>query len=122
MPETGPLPSTSRPGEAVDCKTYDTLIELPDQKPDALIADKADDTDAIHDDLKKRRIRYPLRSQCSAIVKAAPPLSPPSFRNPPRQLKSAHYAAITWLQPAAAFSSMVGVESLIVKITNGRSS
>ena len=37
------------PGEAADCKTYDTLIELPEQAPDALLADKAYDTDAIRD-------------------------------------------------------------------------
>ena len=34
------------PGEAADCKAYDTLIDLPEQAPDALLADKAYDTDA----------------------------------------------------------------------------
>ena len=28
------------PGEAADCKSYDTLIDLPEQSPDALLADK----------------------------------------------------------------------------------
>ena len=45
------------PGEAADCKTYDTLINLPEQPPEALLADKAYDTDAIREDLKERRIR-----------------------------------------------------------------
>jgi len=45
------------PGEAADCKTYDTLIDLPEQAPAALIADKAYDSDAIRDDLKKRGIK-----------------------------------------------------------------
>ena len=45
------------PGEAADCKSYDTLINLPEQTPDALLADKAYDSDAIRDDLKKRGIK-----------------------------------------------------------------
>lgn len=44
------------PGEAADCKAYDPLIDLPEQAPDALIADKAYDADAIREDLKKRGI------------------------------------------------------------------
>jgi transposase len=42
------------PGEAADCKSYDTLIDLPEQKPTAFLADRAYDTDAIRADLKKR--------------------------------------------------------------------
>ena len=38
-------------------QAYDTLIDLPVQAPDALLADKAYDTDAIRDDLKKRGIK-----------------------------------------------------------------
>ena len=45
------------PGEAADCKAYEPLIDLPEQAPDALIADKAYDADAIRDDLKKRGIK-----------------------------------------------------------------
>jgi transposase len=45
------------PGEAADCKSYDTLIDLPEQTPDALLADKAYDSDAIRNDLKKRGIK-----------------------------------------------------------------
>jgi transposase len=45
------------PGEAADCKSYDTLIDLPERKPAALLADKAYDTDAIRADLKQRGIK-----------------------------------------------------------------
>ena len=45
------------PGEAADCKAYDDLIDLPDKKPKALLADKAYDTDAIRADLKRRGIK-----------------------------------------------------------------
>src|SRR5262249_24057520 len=44
-------------GEAADCKSYDTLIDLPERAPGALVADKAYDTDAIRDDLTQRGIR-----------------------------------------------------------------
>jgi transposase len=33
------------------------LIDLPEQAPEALLADKAYDSDAIRDDLRKRRIK-----------------------------------------------------------------
>jgi transposase len=52
-----PIAFELTPGEAADCKSYDTLIELPEQTPDALLADKAYDSDAIRDDLKKRGIK-----------------------------------------------------------------
>jgi transposase len=45
------------PGQAADCKAYKTLIDLPDQAPRALLADKAYDTDAIRSDVRKRRIK-----------------------------------------------------------------
>ena len=45
------------PGEAADCKAYEPLIDLPEQAPDALIADKAYDADTTRTDLKKRSIR-----------------------------------------------------------------
>ena len=41
----------------IGSKTYDTLIDLPEQPPEALLADKAYDTDAIREDLKERGIR-----------------------------------------------------------------
>jgi transposase len=52
-----PISFDLTPGEAADCKRYDTLIELPERAPGALVADKAYDCDAIRDDLKQRGIR-----------------------------------------------------------------
>jgi transposase len=57
MPKGARSPSSSTPGEAADCKAYETLINLPEQAPEALLADKAYDSDAIRDDLRKRRIK-----------------------------------------------------------------
>ena len=66
-----PIAFDLTPGEAADCKTYDTLIDLPEQAPAALIADKAYDTDAIRDDLKKRGIKavIPPKSNRSATIR-----------------------------------------------------
>jgi transposase len=52
-----PIAFDLTPGEAADCKSYDALIDLPERAPGALLADKAYDSDAIRDDLKKRGIR-----------------------------------------------------------------
>jgi transposase len=52
-----PIAFDLTPGEAADCKSYDTLIDLPERPPGALLADKAYDSDAIRDDLKQRGIR-----------------------------------------------------------------
>ena len=59
------------PGEAADCKAYDTLIDLPEQAPDALLADKAYDTDAIRTDLKERGIKpvIPPKSNRTATIR-----------------------------------------------------
>jgi len=59
------------PGEAADCKAYDTLIDLPEQPPDALLADKAYDTDAIRADLKERGIKpvIPPKSNRTAAIR-----------------------------------------------------
>ena len=45
--------------------------ELPEQAPDALLADKAYDTDAIRDDLKKRGIKavIPPKSNRTATIR-----------------------------------------------------
>jgi transposase len=43
-------------GEAADCKAYDALISLPERAPDALLADKGYDADAIRADLAERNI------------------------------------------------------------------
>ncbi|WP_423804545.1 transposase [Novosphingobium lindaniclasticum] len=42
-------------GEAADCRAYDTLIGQPERAPDALLADKGYDADAIRADLAERR-------------------------------------------------------------------
>ncbi|WP_229815718.1 transposase, partial [Novosphingobium pokkalii] len=44
-------------GEAADCKAYDDLIDLPEQAPDAFLADKGYDADAIRADLAERKIK-----------------------------------------------------------------
>ncbi len=52
-------------GEAADCQSYDTLIDLPESVPDALIAHKAYDSDAIRTDLKSRGIRPVIPPRCN---------------------------------------------------------
>jgi transposase len=66
-----PIAFDLTPGEAADCKTYDTLIDLPERAPNALLADKAYDTDAIRSDLKKRGIRavIPPKSNRTATIR-----------------------------------------------------
>jgi transposase len=44
-------------GEAADCKAYDALIDLPEREPDAFLADKGYDADAIRADLAERAIK-----------------------------------------------------------------
>jgi len=58
-------------GEAADCKSYDILIDLPEQRPEAMLADKGYDTDAIRADLKARRIRavIPPRSHRTSVIR-----------------------------------------------------
>jgi len=66
-----PIAFDLTPGEAADCKAYDTLIDLPEHAPAALLADKAYDTDAIRDDLKKRGIKavIPPKSNRTATIR-----------------------------------------------------
>jgi hypothetical protein len=74
------------PGEAADCKGYDTLIDLPERAPDALLADKAYDTDAIRADLKARGIKpvIPPKSNRTATIRYSKrlylALAQPDFR------------------------------------------
>jgi transposase len=49
-------------GEAADCKAYDALIDLPERAPDALLADKGYDADAIRADLVKGISRLSFRA------------------------------------------------------------
>jgi transposase len=66
-----PIAFDLTPGEAADCKTYDTLIDLPERAPDALLADKAYDSDAIRNDLKRRGIRavIPPKSNRTQMIR-----------------------------------------------------
>ena len=63
-----PLAFHLTPGEAADCKTYDTLINLPQQTPKALLADKGYDSNAIRDDLKRRGIKPVIQPKSNRTV------------------------------------------------------
>jgi len=56
-------------GEAADRKTYDALIVLPERAPDALLADKGYDADAIRADLAKRQIKPVIPGRSNRRVK-----------------------------------------------------
>lgn len=58
-------------GEAADCKAYDALIDLPERAPDALLADKGYDADAIRADLVKRNIEAVIPGRSNRRVKIA---------------------------------------------------
>ena len=56
-------------GEAADCKAYDVLIGLPERAPDALLADKGYDADAIRADLAEREIEAVIPGRSNRRVK-----------------------------------------------------
>ncbi|EAT10370.1 transposase, IS4 [Sphingomonas sp. SKA58] len=56
-------------GEAADCKAYDALIGLPERTPDALLADKGYDADAIRADLAQRKIEAVIPGRSNRRVK-----------------------------------------------------
>jgi len=56
-------------GEAADCKAYDALIGLPERSPDALLADKGYDADAIRADLAQRKIEAVIPGRSNRRVK-----------------------------------------------------
>ncbi|WP_244548995.1 IS5 family transposase [Bradyrhizobium canariense] len=56
-------------GEAADCKAYDALIDLPERAPDALLADKGYDADAIRADLARRKIKAVIPGRSNRRVK-----------------------------------------------------
>jgi len=56
-------------GEAADCKAYDALINLPERTPDALLADKGYDADAIRADLAERNIEAVIPGRSNRRVK-----------------------------------------------------
>lgn len=51
LDETADAIITLLVNETADCKAYDTLISLPEQAPQELLADKGYDADAIRNDL-----------------------------------------------------------------------
>jgi transposase len=56
-------------GEAADCKAYDALIGLPESAPDALLADKGYDANAIRADLAERSIQAVIPARSNRHVK-----------------------------------------------------
>ncbi|HEY8065128.1 MAG TPA: IS5 family transposase [Methylosinus sp.] len=56
-------------GESADCKAYDALIDLPERVPDALLADKGYDADAIRSDLAARNIEAVIPGRSNRRVK-----------------------------------------------------
>lgn len=55
--------------EAADCKAYDALIGLPERAPNALLADKGYDADAIRADLTERKIEAVIPGRSNRRVK-----------------------------------------------------
>ena len=60
------------PGEGADCKSYDTLIDLPERAPDH--RRQGYDSDAICDDLKQHGIRavIPRKSNRTLLDQICP--------------------------------------------------
>ncbi len=56
-------------GEAADCKAYDTLITLPERAPQAFLADKGYDADAIRADLANRNIEAVIPGRSNRKLK-----------------------------------------------------
>lgn len=56
-------------GEAADCEGYDALIGLFELTPDALLADKGYDADAIRADLAQRKIEAVIPGRSNRRVK-----------------------------------------------------
>ncbi|WP_338042180.1 IS5 family transposase [Novosphingobium pentaromativorans] len=56
-------------GEAADCKAYEELIGLPERTPDALLADKGYDADAIRANPAARKIEAVIPGRSNRRVK-----------------------------------------------------
>jgi transposase len=58
-------------GEAADCTAYKDLMALADDQPNAFLADKGYDSDAIRGDLKERHIKpvIPPRSNRKKTIR-----------------------------------------------------
>ena len=56
-------------GQAAACKAYEALIDLPERAPDALLADKSHDADAIRADLDERDTKAVIPGRSNRRVK-----------------------------------------------------
>lgn len=100
-------------GEAADCKAYDTLIALPEQAPQALLADKGYDADAIRADLASRDIQAVIPGRSNRRVKIEHDGALYKQRNRIERmfghLKINRAIATRYDQLAASFMSMVHI-------------
>ncbi len=100
-------------GEAADCKAYDTLIALPEQAPQALLADKGYDADAIRADLASRDIQAVIPGRSNRRVKIEHDRALYKQRNRIERmfghLKINRAIATRYDQLAASFMSMVHI-------------
>ncbi len=100
-------------GEAADCKAYDTLIALPEQAPQALLADKGYDADAIRADLASRDIQAVIPGRSNRRVKIEHDRALYKQRNGIERmfghLKINRAIAMRYDQLAASFMSMVHI-------------
>lgn len=98
-------------GEAADCKAYATLIGLPERMPDALLADKGYDADAIRADLAERKIEAVIPGRSNRGAKIEHDRSLYKQRNRIErmlgQLKINRAIATRYDQLASSFLSMV---------------
>jgi hypothetical protein len=81
-------------GEAADCKSYDVLIDLPEQVPGARLADKGYDSDVIRADLKARRIRVVIPPQTPLQAAQRHRASYRPFQDQPRKSATAPRRAV----------------------------
>ncbi|USI74603.1 transposase [Sphingomonas morindae] len=98
-------------GEAADCKAYDTLIVLPERTPDALLADKGHDADAIRAELTERKIEAVIPGRSNRCVKIEHDRTPYKQRNRIKRifghLKINRAIASRYDQLASSFLGMV---------------
>lgn len=102
-------------GEAADCKAYDTLIALPERVPQAFLADKGYDADAIRADLANRNIEAVIPGRSNRRVKIEYDRSLYKERNKIERffghLKINRAIATRYDQLAESFLSMVHIAS-----------
>lgn len=102
-------------GEAADCKAYDTLIALPEQVPQAFLADKGYDADAIRADLANRNSEAVIPGRSNRREKVDYDRALYKQRNQIERffgrLKINHAIATRYDQLAESFLSMVHIAS-----------